>query len=278
MIVINNLNKLVLGFTHSSISEYHPELTIQKAGIWQGIDSYKDQNMLVVRDVNLYVDLFKPHENLVNYIKPDKEWCDIHFAERICGKPLNPGESYKVWPYANLKDGDGFIKDKQFDHTYMERFWPKQAGPNLEYENSYNKGIRFEYGDLDDVIKQLKYNPLTRQAYLPIFFPEDTGSKGNLRVPCTLGYLFEIIPDAEGNPKSLDITYYIRSCDVLRHLRNDIYLAYLLAAYVMDQTGLEIELGTLKMKIANLHLFENDTYALVKKENNLKTYQWKEKE
>jgi hypothetical protein len=254
---------------------------MQKAGIWQGIDAYKDSNMLVLRDVNYYLDMNQTKERILKEAKPDLEWCDIHFAERVGGIPLNPGESYKVWPYAQLKEGDGFIKKTKFDHTYMERFWSKIAGmyePDENGINMYilkredrfpNKGIRFEYGDLDDVIKQLQENPLSRQAYLPIFFPEDTGAKNNIRVPCTLGYLFEIIP---GDFPKLNVTYYIRSCDVMRHLRNDVYLAYLLAEYIEKalEGSVLVKLGTLNMKIANLHLFENDTYALVKKENKLK--------
>lgn len=282
MVVSSNLDELVIGFTHSFKSDYHHNLIMQKAGIWQGIDAYKDSNMLVLRDVNYYLDMNRNFNKVLREIKPDKEWCDIHFHERVGGIPLNPGESYKIWPYAVFKEGDDFLKQNKFDHTYMERFWPKLAGIDLPREiledpehNLGIEGIRFQYGDLDDVIKQLIENPLTRQAYLPIFFPEDTGAKGNIRVPCTLGYLFEIVP-GKHDAQKLNITYYIRSCDVIRHLRNDVYLAYLLAGHIQGQFNLAvptdsgIKLGSLNMKIANLHLFENDTYALVKKENKLK--------
>lgn len=300
IVVKNNVDELVECFMLTPKSPgYHNNIKIQKAGIWQGIDAYKDANILVLRDVNFYLDCNMVHNDAINIIKPDKEWCDIHFAERIGGKPLNPGESYKLWPYAALHDGDGFLKEAIFDHTYMERFWPKKAGNilGIKFDGDFNSsekrffftdqpkdithpnnlGIRFEYGDLNDVIKQLKDNPLTRQAYLPIFFPEDTGSKGNIRVPCTLGYLFEMEED------KLNCTYYIRSCDVYRHLRNDIYLAYCLMYHVwisiwedeIKETGkITTKLGTLNMKIANLHLFENDTYPLVRKERKLKEYNY----
>lgn len=296
MVVANNdVDKLVNCFLVDKESGgYHKQVKMQKAGIWQGTDSFKDLNMLVMRDVNFYLDCNQLFDKLIKNIKPNMEWCHVHFNERIGGNPLNPGESYKLWPYANLKEGDEFLKENLFDHTYMERFWPKFAGNVLglksdnenwnegtkEYfftdkpkpldgTHPSNIGIRFKYGDLNDVIKQLADNPLTRQAYLPIFFPEDTGSVGNLRVPCTLGYLFEI------EENKINITYYIRSCDVYRHLRNDIYLAYLLLGYVNSELhklrdNQLYELGMLNMKIANLHLFENDTYPLVKRENKWK--------
>jgi thymidylate synthase len=211
-------------------------------------------------------------EALVNLVQPDKEWCDLHFRERVGGIPLNPGESYKVWPYANFTEGDNFLKEgMKFDHSYMERFWPKRANGGrveLGMRESYtydNKGIYFNYGDYNDVITQLSDNPLTRQAYLPIFFPEDTGAIKNIRVPCTLGYLFEIFDG------KLDITYYIRSCDVYRHLRNDVYLAAKLLIHtkniLLDNENLkDLECGKLNMKIANLHLFKNDIYPLIKRE------------
>src|SRR5690606_3284161 len=148
--------------------------------------------------------------------KADIPWAEDHFQERVSGIPSNPGQTYKYWPYHKNLDNSEF-KAEVFDHTYQERFWPKHAGgKELHNKIRDNEGIRFGYGDLDDVINQLKDNPLTRQAYLPIFFPEDTGAKDKQRVPCTLGYYFWIDGD------KLYCNYTIRSCDVLRHFRNDV--------------------------------------------------------
>jgi hypothetical protein len=254
----------------------HHALIERKAGQWQGVKDYEEQNMFILRDVNYTLKVPDSTEALIGLIQPDKEWCDLHFRERVGGIPLNPGESYKIWPYANFSEGDSFLKEgMKFDHSYMERFWPKKAG-NAQFDglglkgvdtfrDSTNVGIRFEYGDYNDVITQLSENPLTRQAYLPIFFPEDTGAINNIRVPCTLGYLFEIFDG------KLDITYYIRSCDVYRHLRNDVYLAAKLLIHtkniLLDNENLkDLECGKLNMKIANLHLFKNDIYPLIKRE------------
>lgn len=195
-------------------------------------------------------------------IKPNYEWAEAQFLERVGGKPLNPGESYKIWPfYKNNKSNDTFRIQEKFDHTYMERFWPKHAGDAILIGN--NQGIRFNYGDYQDVVNLLKRNPSTRQAFLPIWFPEDTGNNFNGRVPCTLGYLFYIRNGA------LNITYYIRSCDFLRHFRDDVYLAYLLAVHTRDLVNSDknLSLGFLTMHIASLHIFYKEL-KLVRDELN----------
>ena len=242
---------------------------IRKAGVWQATELFQDHDMRVLRNVILNSSIPLEPEWLNGKIKADQPWSEIHFRERVSGEPSNPGESYKVWPYNNFKDdNDPYIKGKKFSHTYMERFWPKHANqlpvgsPTSDIYRD-NKGIRYNLGDINDVIQQLRDNPLTRQAYLPIFFPEDTGAVHGERVPCTLGYLFEIWNGV------LDITYYIRSCDIFRHFRNDVYLTMRLAQHVAYSTNTTV--GNMSMHIANLHLFENDEYAFRKKETKLKT-------
>ncbi|MCA1799997.1 MAG: thymidylate synthase [Actinobacteria bacterium] len=110
--------------------------------------------------------------------------------------------------------------------------------------------------------QQLKIEPSTRQAYLPIWFPEDTGAVHGRRVPCTLGYHFLI-----RNGK-LQITYYIRSCDFLRHFRDDVYMAGRLAQWMTfryneDCPAAErIRVDKLVMHIVNFHVFEGDVPKL----------------
>lgn len=263
MVRSKNVKELICKFLYPEDNK--KDIIIRKAGIWQGIDSYKDMNMLIIRDVNYTANILDSVSIMADLIRPDLEWCNLHFEERVSGEPLNPGESYKIWPYAKFTDETFLKPGLKFDHSYMERFWPKKAMYPFE-------GIRFPYGDYSDVINQLSENQLTRQAYLPIFFPEDTGAVNSIRVPCTLGYLFEIFDN------KLDVTYYIRSCDAYRHLRNDIYLAARLLIHTKEillEHGIEhIETGKLTMKIANLHVFENDIYPLRKKEIKLEQL-WK---
>ncbi len=185
-------------------------------------------------------------DELKKQIQPNLPWADIHFKERVGGEPLNPPPSYSLWPYYR-QDENWRRVDKKFSHSYPERMWT----PKLQ-------GIRYKYGDLKDVITLLSSDPYTRQAFLPLWFPEDTGAVHGERVPCTIGYWF-IHRD-----NNLSIIYPIRSCDFRRHLRNDIYLACRLLLWVLNELRKEdkywnnIKPGTLTMQIWNLHVFEGE--------------------
>jgi hypothetical protein len=197
-------------------------------------------------------------------IGPNLPWADDHFQERVGGEPLNPGEQWAKWPWGNsastFRNSHG-----QFSHTYMERFWPTFAGMTTggklgeeELVGEGRNGIWFGYGDLNDVVDHLHRHPLSRQAYLPIWFPEDTGVAHGERVPCTLGYHF-IMRDG-----FLHTTYYIRSCDIVRHFQDDIYLAVRLKLWLLnklrerDATWKKVAPGFFVMHVTSLHAFKND--------------------
>lgn len=200
-------------------------------------------------------------------------WAEDHFRERVSGKPLNPPPSAAWWPYAQKGHAEHTDENEKFSHTYPERFWPKFAervpvpeGAERKIRAS-NKGIRYRYGDLLDVVGQLHKNPATRQAYLPVWFPEDTGATQGQRVPCTLGYHFLI------RENRLNITYFIRSCDFMRHFRDDVYMAGRLAQWVryelMKREGPEdlpvpqgLVVGHLTMHIVSMHIFKGDVPTL----------------
>lgn len=188
-------------------------------------------------------------------------WAEDHFQERVGGKPLNPAPSEAWWPFAKKSADNTNAEHKSegeaFSHTYPERMWPKDAGHRPDHPAYTNHGIRFDYGDLDDVVTQLTNSQFTRQAYLPIWFPEDTGAVHGKRVPCTLGYHF-IIRDGQ-----LDISYFMRSTDLLRHFQDDIYMAMRLAQWVVDEfredrPNTPLRVGKLIFHTANLHIFEPD--------------------
>jgi hypothetical protein len=214
---------------------------------------------------------------MASLVRPNLPWADVHFEERTSGIPMNPPPSHEIWPFR--KDGNSeHLVVGQFSHTYPERFWPKHAGHPLTNcsrghtaEDGWDdrdycdyrarRGVRYHYGDLTDVVKLLDRDPTTRQAYLPIWFPEDTGSIEGQRVPCSLGYQFRI---RQGR---LNCTYHMRSCDYLRHMRDDIYHAMRLMWWVADKwwfmpnegvKGSRLELGTLAMTIGSLHIFDGD--------------------
>lgn len=215
--------------------------------------------------------------------QPHLPWADNHFAERVSGAPLNPGATYQDWRHGasahSFTDHMG-----QFNHTYMERMWPKWAG-KLGVLRSVNEfddavqmakelpqehnGIRGEYGDLLDLVKLLVREPHTRQAYLPLYFPEDTGASG--RKPCTLGYQFIL------RNHRLHCYYPMRSCDYANHFRDDCYLAVRLLLWIIEQCRTadplgswgDVMPGSLTIHCTSFHLFANDYIALCQEESNL---------
>lgn len=195
-------------------------------------------------------------------------WAEDHFQERVSGQPLNPPPSEAWWPF-NQKQNAAHKMQKdgtaaQFSHTYPERMWPKVAGRETNHDRGRNMGVRFLYGDLMDVVLLIQKSPHTRQAYLPIWFPEDTGAVHGERVPCTLGYHFMI------RSGQLHCWYYMRSCDLIRHFPDDVYMAGRLMQWMCSAVGAipqdgefrGVVPGILTMNISSLHTFEHDDYGL----------------
>jgi len=114
---------------------------------------------------------------------------------------------------------------------------------------------------LRDVVNLLIKDPETRQAYLPVWFSEDTGATQGQRVPCTLGYHFMI------RDNQLHVTYLIRAVDFVRHFRDDVYMAIRLAQWVNHQFNLDVSnpkvmMGNLTMHTMSMHCFAGDLHAL----------------
>jgi len=233
-------------------------------GTWQGQD-VSEKPELDAKE--LYNQIYttripKTVEDMVIKYEPNLPWADKHYAERIGGLPLNPPPSEAEWPFA-VKGNEDSKKGKIFSHTYPERFWPAFANshPNFGLSGVLKFGIRFAYGDFQDVINHLINNPGSRQAYLPIWFPEDTGVVHGERVPCTLGYHFLV------RNNEVNVTYFIRSCDLLRHFNDDVYMAARLALTVSEALNCHWKdeffyPGTLTMHIVNLHVFRADEYQV----------------
>lgn len=247
---------------------------------WQGLDVSKRPEAEMREVLNHSFQVSQSWcEDLGTYrrdIEPNLPWADEHFEkERVSGHPINPGETWKIWPYGHsadkFRDATG-----QYNHSYAERLWPQFAGqtpggilsedeehicPHTGCEtDSPLMGIRYRYADLNDCVEQLKVDPLTRQAYVPIWFPED-GSHQD-RKPCTLGYHFIM------RNNNFHIVYYIRSCDFYRHFRDDIYLAVRLQLWMLDRLREAdkswnlVRPGNYTMHITSLHLFRNDFIKL----------------
>jgi hypothetical protein len=207
-------------------------------------------------------------ETLRHEIQPNLPWADKHFElERVSGEPINPGETWKEWPWAN--SADQFRTSGQFDHSYAERYWPRFAGYtpggriHLEPCVGNNQGIRSRVGDLGDIIGRLERDPGTRQAVLSVWHPEDQYDYGQ-RVPCSLTYQFLARGDR------LHIIYNIRSCDAYRHFRDDLYLTSRLLLWVLmqlrkrDNSWDNMSPGFFVIQVGSFHCFINDIPQLEK--------------
>jgi hypothetical protein len=233
---------------------------------WQGVKKPTSFYECLDSTVKMYIPDTK--EEAEELSKCNMPWAEAHFQERISGFPVNPGETYKQWPF--------YGRDKEmrpgelFSHTYMERYWPKYAGETIDKMDRGDKpniGIRYEYGDLEDVITHLSNDPFSRQAYIPVFFPEDTGAVHGGRIPCSIGYHFII------RFNRLHVVYQLRSCDYLRHLPDDIYLTVRLAHHLIEklnnslsfkQKELNILPGMLTLHITSLHIFSPEVERVEK--------------
>lgn len=276
----------------SSISQLRQYGAEVDTGRWQGVptEGKPDLVTLELLDCSFRVSMDQYHlpfgnlDALREQIQPNLPWADDHFEERVSRVPSNPGEQYKNWPWWKNQDA-AYAQDQNlpinvFTHTYQERFWPKWAADRplahpapmrsqkLPADGTNPlKGIRYEYGDLDDVVNMLLADPYTRQAYLPIFFPEDTGAVHGGRIPCSLGYHFLL------RNGQLHLWYEIRSCDAVRHFRDDVYLAARLALWVIEEcqrrSGYEVEApwgqvtpGILTFSAHSFHVHKGDLHLI----------------
>lgn len=254
---------------------------------WQAIDikNRPEAEMRELLNVSFIVPLQSIHSLDVwrRDIKPNIPWADDHFEERVCGYPINPGTEWKKWPWG-LKAQDSLDDSGMFNHNYMERYWPRHAGkvdgPHETVKQftdaiepfdpdllDHNYGIRWVYGDLRDLVDLLAQQPLTRQAWLPIFFPEDTGLGDGGRKPCTLGYQFMV------RDNQMHIYYPLRSCDFYRHWADDVYMTVRLGLWVIEEAAKKnsffrnVRLGSFSMHCTSLHMFRNDFISMQKGED-----------
>ena len=208
---------------------------------WQGKE--KPPLMLEILHADLIAKMSNSMAEASDIVKASQPWASEHFAERVGGIPLNPPPSHIKW----LTGTNEYLSGKAFSHSYPERMWCDRS----------RDGIRFKWGNLSDAVKLLKQEPFTRQCYIPMWFPEDLSAacEGE-RVPCSFGW--HVINRAG----QLHMSYHMRSCDVVRHLHNDLYFANCLALWLNEQAELDLEMGYLHFSSTSLHCFENDRYAL----------------
>lgn len=278
-----------MGFITNNLTDMGPALLDMGSRVevptWQALDVRDKPQGATIELENTLLHAWKipsTVEELQAACEPNMPWAENQFLERVGGEPLNPGETFQEWPWYH-GNVEQHKEQGKFSHTYMERYWPKR-GEHLMSNGRRSAKIGDALGDLYDVVKLLNAQPTTRQAYLPVWFPFDTGAVHGERVPCSLGYLFML------RNGRLNITYYIRSCDFLRHFKDDVYMTARLCQWVLDQLvprrpeddqpmsadeyddrspmdtprdhatkeWAGVEPGYLTMHIGSLHVFEGD--------------------
>lgn len=194
-------------------------------------------------------------DELKRETKCDYPWSENHFQERIAGEPTNPGVEYLNWPYYTPEKHDEVFRaegEHFFSHTYQERFWPDKT-----LKGTGKMG--YNLGDFNDLIARLKNDPGGRQAFYAIWHPQDSAENG-VRLPCTIGYHFLI------RQGKLNMTYLIRSCDIRRHFRNDIYMSIRLGQYVRDQikdpVDKNLKMGEFFCWLGSLHCWDGEKAML----------------
>lgn len=176
-----------------------------------------------------------------------REWAEAELSERLCPVTgsINPGKAWlirkEVWEEFLNSEG-------QFDYTYHDRI------------NEIVSNKKSTQSIIDRVVFELKRNPDTRQAIIPIFRAQDVaGIGGEFRIPCSMYYDFLIRENAKGE-KQLNICYHQRSSDFVTHFGNDVYLAWKLMEYVAGI--LEIKPGYLFHTLDSIHSYKKDWVKL----------------
>ena len=167
-------------------------------------------------------------------LKPIQPWADAEFQERINFKS-NPGEAWKL----------------------REEIWTEFIQPDGTFAYSYGDRLAWQ---VEEIVKTLTSDPSSRQAFMGMWnAPTDIERTGGIsRVPCTLGYHFQI------RKNKLNITYLQRSADYATHFVNDIYLAGRMHTHIfqllLQEQGLGggLEIGSYTHWIGSLHVFNKD--------------------
>ena len=156
-----------------------------------------------------------------------KAWCDAEFTERVSNTYVNPGEAWKLRPH----------------------IWTEFLNKNGQFDYAYNYRISHS---INQVIKELKRNPDSRQAIISIWdlTYDPQGMGGEFRVPCSMYYQILI------RDEKVNIIYNQRSADMVTHFGNDVYLAWQMMLHIA--IALQRNTGYLFHNIGSLHAYKKD--------------------
>jgi len=177
-----------------------------------------------------YVILEPSYDDIISLPNINIEYCDAELCDRINGmrgRPTNPGNSWLI----NKELWEPMLVNGKMDYTYSERM----------------------VGLADHIVKILRKDKNNRRCWWPIFSPKDIiamKEKELVRVPCSLGYNFQI------RDNKLMITYIMRSCDFITHWANDVFFACALQGIIANR--LDIKVGSFTHFMFSLHVYQKD--------------------
>lgn len=228
-----------------AINETYRDLKVR--GISVECNSYQDKKLIgedrIVKELmGVAFKIDKPllnRDEAIRYVfkeEADKiiKYCKQEIKDRCSGKPLNPGNSYKIRPDMWNK----FLEnDKKFSYQYAERLWINQ-----QFEN---------------VINCLLNDSGSRQAVLSVWDSnKDMNSSklgGGNRIPCSLHYQFFIRNDR------LHCMYSMRSNSAIEHFPIDLYCTSGLMEYMVKRLKNKyqnLKVGSLTYTCGSLHCFQ----------------------
>lgn len=115
----------------------------------------------------------------------------------------------------------------------------------LKLKKPYSYGLRL--GGIKKKLKALQKFPRSRQLFIPVYHPEDFERIEKERVPCTVGYHFQI-----HNAQELVLTTFMRS-QAIEFLQSDLEISIALALQAQQFLGLES--SSVYYMISNLHTY-----------------------
>ena len=210
-------------------------------------NSYQDKKLsgsdrIVKELMGVAFKIDKPYLNMneaIEYVFPEEatkiiNYCQQEIKDRCGGKPINPGNSYKIRPDMWNK----FLeKNNKFSYSYAERLWN-----NNQFET---------------VVECLKNDKGTRQAVLSVWNPDKDMDfeklGGGNRIPCSLNYQFLI------RNNRLHCIYSMRSNSAIEHCAIDLYCATGLMKYIVERLkGVYpfLKMGSLTYVCGSLHCFQ----------------------
>jgi len=181
-------------------------------------------------------------------LKPVQPWADAEWKERKSGAqgvPMNPGNA---WQLRSEEEGDNITWEDYLEIDGKPRSTHADAVAHrgevmklfTDERQRHRIGFSYAYPDrlarmtqVEQVISALRKDPMSRQAYVAMWTPEDSLNLGYRRVPCSLGWHFLHRNGA------LHMTYFMRSCEFSTHFQNDIYLAMRLQEHIAKGAGME---------------------------------------